>query len=302
MLNKILSAFWANTKKQDDKRIKTLTMPEGVCECNNFEYLKTNHKYHKLDVYYPENAEGKLPVIVDIHGGGWMYGDKELNKPYCLALAKKGNVVFNISYRLFPEVTAVDQLCDVAAALKWIYENMDKFPCDKSSVCLTGDSAGGMLSLFTAMLSQSEKMREIYGIQDFKLKFNAVGLTSPMTYMDADFPIGFYTKHVLGKDYKKQSWSKYLNIETILPLGEMIPTFLVSSKGDTLAREQTLKAANVLKQNGIEHQLLYYGDDELGKKLPHVFSILYPDSEQSNEAIDAMLSFFEKHSLKEQTV
>lgn len=295
MLNKILLAFWANTKKQDDKRIATLTMPEGVKEINNFEYLPTGHKYHKLDVYYPENATGKLPVIIDIHGGGWMYGDKELNKPYCLTLAKKGNVVFNISYRLFPEVTADEQLRDVAKALEWIYENMDNFPCDKSSVCLTGDSAGGMLAFFTSMLSQSEKMRELYDIEDFRLKFNAVGLVSPMMYMDDSLPVGFYTKHVLGKNYKSKKWANYVNAETILPLGDMIPAFLVSSKGDFLASDHTLRAAKLFKEKGIDCELIYHGEGE-NAKLPHVFSILYPESEVSNEAIEAMLSFFKKHS------
>lgn len=302
LINKILLAFWANTKRMDDKRIKTLTMPEGIFEQNDFEYLPTGHKYHKLDVYYPENAKGNLPVVIDVHGGGWMYGDKELNKPYCLELASKGNIVFNISYRLFPEIDAIEQLRDVAFALKWIYENMDKFPCDKSSICLTGDSAGGMLAMFTAMLSQSEKMRELFDVCDFSLKFNAVGLTSPMTYMDDKLPVGFYTKRMLGKNYQSKKWSKYLNIETILPLGEMIPVFLVSSKGDFLASEHTLRAAEVLKKKGIEHQLVYYGDDEIGKNLPHVFSVIYPQQEQSQETIDAMLSFFKKHSNKVQTV
>ena len=89
MLNKILEKFWRNTKRQDDKRIATLTPPEGVFESNDHEYLADGHVYHKLDVYYPEGTTEKLPVIIDIHGGGFMYGDKELNKIYCHTLAKK---------------------------------------------------------------------------------------------------------------------------------------------------------------------------------------------------------------------
>ena len=147
-LDPVLKLFWKNTERMDNKRIATLRFPEGVYESNNHEYLSDGNAYHKLDVYYPENAEGKLPVIIDVHGGGWMYGDKELNKNYCLTLAKRGNVVFNISYRLYPEVTADEQLRDVAAALKWINENLDSFPCDRDSICLTGDSAGGMLAGF----------------------------------------------------------------------------------------------------------------------------------------------------------
>lgn len=55
-----------------------------------------------LDVYRPKSVEGALPVIVDIHGGGWYYGDKELNKYYCMSLVKYGFAVVNVSYRLAP--------------------------------------------------------------------------------------------------------------------------------------------------------------------------------------------------------
>lgn len=294
-LDPILKLFWKNTERMDNKRIATLHFPEGVHESNNHAYLPDGHRYHKLDVYYPEEAVGTLPVIIDVHGGGWMYGDKELNKNYCLTLAKRGNVVFNMSYRLYPEVTAVEQLRDVAAALKWINENLDSFPCDKSSICITGDSAGGMLAAFTAMLSQSEKMRELFDVPDFSLKFNAVGLTSAMGYMDDGSPVSLYTRIMLGKNYKKEKWAPYVNIDKVLELGEMIPTFMVTSGGDTLALKQVLRAAEDFKKKGVEVEMMNFGEYK-GKALPHVFSILYPEMEPSAENIDAMLDFFRKYS------
>ncbi len=295
-LDSILKLFWKNTERMDNKRIATLHFPEGVHESNNHAYISDGHKHHLLDVYYPENTEGKLPVIIDVHGGGWMYGDKELNKNYCLTLAKRGNVVFNMSYRLYPEVTADEQLRDVAAALKWINENMDSFPCDRNSICLTGDSAGGMLAGFTAMLSQSEKMRELFSVPDFSLRFDAVGLTSAVAYMDDGSPMSFYTRIMLGGNkYKKEKWAPYVNIDKVLDLGQMIPTFMVTSTGDTLALKQVLRAAEDFKKKGVEVEMMNFGEYK-GKALPHVFSILYPEMKPSAENIDAMLAFFKKHS------
>lgn len=300
MINKILAAFWGNTKKQDDKRIATLTMPEGVFESNNHEYIPDGNKYHQLDVYYPENSNEKLPVIIDIHGGGWMYGDKELNKPYCLTLAKRGNVVFNISYRLFPEATPDEQLRDISKALKWIYDNLDNYPVNKDSICLTGDSAGGMLAFFTAIMSVSEKMREAYDIEDFNLTFNAVGLTSPVPYMDNGSVISVYTRHILGgRKYKKQKWAPYVNADKVIALGKMPPTFLVTSSGDTVALKQTLETAKLIENSGTPCHLMNW-DKFDGKDLPHVFSVIYPDSEPSRKTIDEMLSFFKKHERKSQ--
>ena len=50
----------------------------------------------RCDVPNNISENDKLPVIIDIHGGGWMYGDKGLNENYCRALADRGYVVFLI--------------------------------------------------------------------------------------------------------------------------------------------------------------------------------------------------------------
>lgn len=296
LIDKIFGAFWQNTKKMDDKRIATLTPPSGIREANDIFYLDDGHRHHQLDVYFPEGTKeaDRLPVIIDIHGGGWMYGDKELNKYYCLELASKGYVVFNMSYRLYPEVGAAEQLQDISHCLLWISEHLSDFPCDKDNMFLTGDSAGGMLAAFTAMLSESAKMREIYGTVDFSLKFNAVGLTSPVPRMNGDFPMSYYTRKMLGKGYEKKPFANYVNLEDILTLGKMPPTFMLTSSGDFLARKETRLAAELYKKEGIDCQLMDF-EKWNGVDLPHVFPVIYPFNEESQRAISEMLSFFKKH-------
>ena len=301
MLNAIFKYFWKNTEKMDKKRMEMLTLPKGVAESNDHQYIDDGNVYHQIDVYYPEGSTEKLPVVIDIHGGGWMYGDKELNKPYCLTIASKGNVVFNMSYRLCPDVTADEQLRDISKALQWVKANLDNYPCDKDNICLTGDSAGGMLACFTAMLSVSEKMRDLYDVEDFGLDFNAVCLTSPVAYMDDGTYMSFYTKHMLGGNkYKSKKWANYVNADQLLTLGKMPPTMFVTSTGDFLALKQTLKAADAFTWSGVETKLLNYDEYE-GKALPHVFSVIFPDREPGNGNIDAMLDFFKQHSKQEIT-
>ena len=296
LIDKILAAFWLNTKRMDDKRIATLTPPSTLIQKNDIPYLDDGHIHHQLDVYYPEDTKetDRLPVLIDIHGGGWMYGDKELNKYYCLELATKGFVVFNMSYRLYPEVTVEKQLQDIAHCLLWIKENISDFPCDTDNIYLTGDSAGGMLAAFTAMLSESEEMRKAYGTVDFSLHFNAVALTSPVPRMNGDFPTSYYTKVMLGKGYEKEPWAKYVNVEDLLPLGKMPPTFMLTSSGDFLARKETRLAAELYKKAGIDCQLMDFEKYE-GKDLPHVFPVIFPFNEESQRAINEMLRFFGKY-------
>ena len=77
----------------------------------------------KLDIYYPENAAEKLPVIIDIHGGGLMYAEKEVNRVYASRLAKRGYIVVCINYSLCPDVTYPTQVSDVMASYRWVAEN-----------------------------------------------------------------------------------------------------------------------------------------------------------------------------------
>lgn len=75
----------------------------------------------KLDVYRPVEAEeNKLPVIVSVHGGGWVYGDKERYQYYCMHLAQMGFSVVNFTYRLAPEFKFPAPLEDTNLVMEWI--------------------------------------------------------------------------------------------------------------------------------------------------------------------------------------
>ena len=88
ILKPILDKNWENTGKMDAKRIASQTEPEGLVKILDIPYIDDGEKAHLLDIYYPEGTTEKLPVIIDIHGGGWMYGYLEITKKFCLKLAE----------------------------------------------------------------------------------------------------------------------------------------------------------------------------------------------------------------------
>ena len=285
---KAMDLFWKNVKKGDDARLAKQTEPEGIERICDIPYIDNGERLHLLDVYYPENAE-KLPVIIDIHGGGWMYGDKELNKMYCLNLAKRGFTVFNISYRLAPEVTVPEQLQDVMQALKWIQDNMKDYPCT-DDVMLTGDSAGGMLAAFSSCLVSSAKLREIFDTVNCDFNFRTVLLTSPCAYMNVGGYMGAYTKLFWG-DYKNKVYKDFMNFDALLPYAKLPPVFLITSSGDVLALKQTRRANEDLKKFGFETKLIDLPKFE-GVNLPHVFSVLEPESKAGSWVIDKAITYF----------
>jgi acetyl esterase/lipase len=100
----------------------------------------------KLDVYLPNEGE-KFPVIISIHGGAFMAGDKadgQLN-PMLHGL-KRGYAIVSINYRLSGEALFPKNINDVKAAIRWVKANAKQYGFDEDKIALWGGSAGGNLS------------------------------------------------------------------------------------------------------------------------------------------------------------
>ena len=295
---RIMQMVWRFCADGDAAKHAVQTPPESVEKFKDIAYIDDGNIYHQLDVYYPQGTKknAKLPVIIDIHGGGWMYGDKDLNEYYCLALANQGYCVFNMSYRLVPDVTVNEQLQDVALALKWISENMKNYPCDADNIMLTGDSAGGQLAVYSAALLQSKDLRTIFNVENGNLEITALVLTSPVSYMKDGGAFSLYTKVLWGKDYKEKETYNFMDLSEIIGFAELPQTFLITSSGDSLAHDQTLRAYNQLLESGVKCELADYGE-EFGEPLPHVFSVLYPFDAAGTDVITKELDFFQRAML-----
>lgn len=298
---KIMQVSWKFCDKSDKKRMATQTPPENVVKVKDVEYLDDGNPYHKFDVFYPDGEIPKegLPVIIDIHGGGWMYASKDLNEYYCMELANKGYCVFSISYRLVPDVTVYEQIKDCTDALAYINSNMKNYPANKKTVMLTGDSAGGQLALYSTILNNNPDAREIFGTVDTKLNIKCLLLTSPVTYAKSGGWFSIYTKKMWGEDYKTKAAYNYMDLDEIMELANnMPPTYFITSSGDTLAHDQTVNAYNYFADKGYECEIENFTDLRDGKKLPHVFSVLDPFDNYGQKAINNALDYYQKALLK----
>ncbi len=132
-------------KRSDDLRDAGLQTPADIQRFDNIIYGE-DPRWQSLDVYRPKDAEGRnLPVIVSVHGGGWVYGDKERYQFYCMDLAQRGFAVVNFSYRLAPENKFPSSLEDTNSVFRWVLTNADCYGFDSSHVFAVGDSAGAQI-------------------------------------------------------------------------------------------------------------------------------------------------------------
>ena len=91
-----------NMAKHDMKVKASLPKVNKVNKYLSLNYTNNDKdEFRKFNIYKPESENKNLPLIIDIHGGGWVYGDKDLNDEYASYLASKGYNVVTFSYRLF---------------------------------------------------------------------------------------------------------------------------------------------------------------------------------------------------------
>ncbi|WP_293786423.1 alpha/beta hydrolase [uncultured Aeromicrobium sp.] len=116
-----------------------------------------------LDVWFPrDRGSGPLPVIVWVHGGGWIGGDKEGIAPYLQLLAAKGYAAVGIDYSLGPDTHYPVPLEQTDKAIVWLEENAAALGLDTDRLVLAGDSAGAQIAAqYLAMLADADYAREV---------------------------------------------------------------------------------------------------------------------------------------------
>ena len=150
--------------KSDKLRDAAIPLPEGVTEKRDISY-GSHGKDNLLDVYYPAGTSTPLPTIVSIHGGGYVYGDKEVYRRYCIDLARRGFAVVNFTYRLAPKWKFPTPLADTNQVMHWIRANARGYYLDPNRIFLVGDSAGAQLASQYAALHSNPEYAALFDLK-----------------------------------------------------------------------------------------------------------------------------------------
>jgi acetyl esterase/lipase len=150
-------ALPSNRLDEGIQTVADLTYAEGPAE---------DAEKRKLDIYGQKGASLR-PVLVFIHGGAWVRGDRKQYPFLGNRFAKEGAVVVIPSYRLAPKHRFPAQAEDAAAALAWTVRNIEKYGGDPSRIILAGHSAGGHLA---ALLTTNPKYLAAHGLTPAAVK------------------------------------------------------------------------------------------------------------------------------------
>lgn len=157
----------------------------------------------RIYIFRPQGNKSQLPVVIYLHGGGWVLGSKDTHDRVIrdLVTGAQCAVVF-VDYDRSPEAkfpVAIEQGYEV---LKYIAENAREFNVDANRIAVVGDSVGGNLTAVVTLLAKERRGPKI--VQQI--------LFYPVT--DANFNTGSYEQfaedHFLTREGMKWFWNAYL--------------------------------------------------------------------------------------------
>ena len=250
---------------------------------------------NQLDVWRRADLplDGKAPVLVQVHGGAWITGNKEQQGAALMAhLAERGWVCVAVNYRLSPKATWPDHIVDVKRALAWVKEHIAEYGGDPDFVAITGGSAGGHLSSLAALTPNVAAFQPgfedadttvqaavpFYGVYDFT---NRDG-TSRADMEDMLARMVFKSKLADSRDV----WEQASSMSWVGP--DAPPFFVIHGTNDSLAPVEQARSFSHMLREASNEPVVYA---EL-PRAQHAFDILSSVRTRATvEAVDRFLAF-----------
>lgn len=281
---------------------------------------KTSYHYsldnvHEFNIYRRTDKETKnLPLMIDIHGGCWFYGDKDSYDAFSYEMVKKGLNVTSLTYRTADKATLKDQVQDIFTYIHFLEDNQDHLNLSMENVMLTGDSAGAQLSLLCYAINQDPELQKIFEVKPFSTQISCMVLTHPVCFIDtaaripdnklvSDIVANPGLKRLLygiGYEFKPEYHRSLRPERYITEKIKLPPILLVTSKGDDNFLYQSEKLARFFVSRGIPFS--YFYEDNPDAK--HVYNVNFPSEDHSKKCNDRIFSFFMEsvyHKQKDQS-
>jgi acetyl esterase len=244
------------------------------------------------NVVVPEGS-APWPVLVYLHGGGWVCGSPATHDKLSKRFAEAGYLVFNVDYRLAPEHPFPAPLDDCIQAIRWAVQKAADYGGDPTRLAVGGDSAGGNLAAAAAITLHGDSEVKIgatlliYGVFDFAtMDGSAVSgegaAASPELMAAGKQMIELMVGSYLGAD-RSESLLADPRVSPLHEAAKLPPSHVVCGTADPLvAQAKTLVEA--LARAGVDHE---YFEVE---GMHHAF-VQMEFLPQAREAIDRMTAF-----------
>lgn len=261
--------------------------PQGTILHGNIPYNNDTLQKHLLDIYLPANAKGKLPLVIFVHGGGWLsnnkYADMGYMKKTVAEIVSSGFALASIDYRFSTQAVFPAQIQDCNRAISFLYDNADKYGFDKNRFAVMGFSAGGHLASLVG-LSKNDAVKDFFvsGTNDsFSIKavVDFYGPAELILFPRADDASSPESLLIGAAPLARPDLAKAASPVTYVDQDD--PPFLIihGEKDDMVSPKQSQLLSAWLTTEGVENELI------IVKDAPH-FGEMFDTDEIRNKVLN----------------
>lgn len=230
-------------------------------------------KYTRADALYTAGLKN-YPVLINVHGGGFVKGDKRHRRAICAKFAQKGWFVFNMNYRLAPQHQFPSAVEDVVNALNFLPAIKEKYGLDFDRIVLTGDSAGAYYSASAIISTINDNFRKALNLPEYKGKiagfmgfcgpYNLEKILAVKTPFDVakDIATALFG-YEIEKDFsnlRTHSLFEYTNLLNFIDKN-FPKSYIMASRNDKFCFGQGEFIEDKLQENNVEYTA-YYAENE----------------------------------------
>lgn len=294
-----LIRFAAEHAAKPQPALETQAIIERTVRIADLSYSGEGNSSSTMDIYTPRNPQGKLPIIVWIHGGGFILGDKSDAAEYARHLADQGFLVANINYALAPGTRYPGPVMQANEAIRYLLAHAPEYGGDTSQFFLGGNSAGAQIASQTAALMTNPQlaaaMQVIPAIPAESLKGAVLfcGIYNMDTVQQGRFPgMSTYLWSYTGvKDYLT-----FPNIDQLSTVRQITaaypPVFISAGDADTLTF-QSKELAQALEQQKVPIVPLFFDNNPAGLGHDYQYRLTEP---AAVDALQQVIRFLKEQS------
>jgi acetyl esterase/lipase len=213
-----------------------------VVKVTDLVYAEENGSRGRLDVFHRRDLPSGAPVLFQIHGGGWVIGDKrEQGLPLMLHLAARGWVCVAPNYRLSPRAVWPDHIVDLKRALAWVRQNIASYGGDPAFVAVTGGSAGGHLSAMVGLTGNDPRFQPGFEDADTSIQaavpfYGLYDIANELGAKETKWRSDSLMRNYVFKSWLERDRERWLSASPLANVhADLPPFFIIHGRNDTLA-------------------------------------------------------------------
>jgi len=252
-------------------------------------------------LYAPNGDATGLPLVVYIHGGGWVSGSSSDVEWYAKLISSRGYAVANLDYSLAPDYTYPVSTIQLVTVINYLYAHAEEYGYDKGKIFIAGNSSGAYLaSQLGAVYTDADYAKEV-GVKT-KVPAECIrgiilynGVYNFSTAPSCHFPHykDFIKAYTGSKNYK--NYEKFSEMSTVNHISENYPPVFITVGDDDPLAPQTKEFIEALEDKGVEYSKLLWDDADLGHD--YIFD---KGTDEAYKAFRKTIKFIKAHKTDEE--